>query len=51
MMKKLLQYKEASGEGVNFMKFGIMFSLNVKSTFATHLSSFMDVSKPLNTGR
>ena len=51
MNKLLIQYKEASGQGVNFTKFGIMFNSNVKSTFATHLSSIVDVSKPLNTGR
>ena len=47
----LLQYKEASGHGVNLTKSVIMFNSNIKSSFATHLSSVMDVTKPLNTGR
>ena len=52
MMKKLLlQYEEASGQGVNFTKSGIMFSSNVTLTLAAQLSSVMDVSNPLNTGR
>ena len=51
MKKLLLQYEKASGQGVNFAKSGIMFSLNVDSTFATHLSSIMSVSQPLNTRR
>ena len=32
MKKLLLQYEEASGQGVNFTKSGIMFSSNVTST-------------------
>ena len=51
MKKLLLQYEEASGQGVNFLKFGIMFSSNVDSNIATHLSSVMSVSHPLNTRR
>ena len=52
MMKKiLLQYEEASGQGVNFTKSRIMFSSNVTSTLAAQLSSVLDVSNPLNTGR
>ena len=46
MKKLLLQYEEASGQGVNFTKFGIMFSLNVDSTFATNLSSVMGITTP-----
>ena len=51
MKKLLLQYEEASGQGVNFSKSGIMFSSNVDSNIATHLSSVMGVSHPLNTRR
>ena len=41
MMKKiLLQYEEASGQGVNFTKSGIMFSSNVPSTLAAQLHLF-----------
>ena len=51
MKKLLLQYEEASGQGVNFSKSGIMFSSNVDSNIATHLSPVMGVSHPLNTRR
>jgi hypothetical protein len=52
MVKHLLQqYEIASGQAINFAKYGIYFNKNIRGEYKSHISNILEVHNHLNHER